>query len=116
MDGSRYVLPSTGVISYNSASKQIDGGNFANWGPAMSKIVDRGNPYKRESNLQIESSKRFAYRHNGETMNLSFFDGHAETVNVQESRRVSHYFPGGSVVKNISKLDDDSVQVGSVIR
>jgi len=116
MDGSRHVNQSDGVITYNSAGFQIDGGNFASWGPALSKIVRNGNPYKRDSEQQIKNSKRFAYRHQGENMNMAFFDGHAETMDVQESRRVGHYFPGGSTVRNIGDLDDDSVQVGSVIQ
>ena len=116
MDGSRYVNATTGVITFNSSAKQIDGGNYSNWGPSMSKVVTNGEPYKRLDETQIQNSRRFAYRHQAETMNAVYFDGHAATLNVEQSQRVEPFFPTGSTVMNTSNLLDPTVTAGQVLR
>ncbi len=115
MDGARYVDKNTGVITFNTSAKQIDGGNFGTWGPAMFKVINNGNPYKRDNAAQEQFSRRFAYRHNGETMNASYFDGHGAAMDVKESHRVTPFFPSGSVVNSTANLDDDSVAAGDII-
>ncbi|MEM9418053.1 MAG: hypothetical protein AAGA25_03220 [Planctomycetota bacterium] len=116
-DGVRYVDASTGEVTFNSAAKQIDGGNFASWGPSMAGVIFNGNPYKRGNDQQILNSERFAYRHGAnDAMNALFYDGHGETMNIEESRRVEHGFPTGSIVRNTANLLDDSVAVGDVIQ
>ncbi|QDU35586.1 hypothetical protein KS4_36690 [Poriferisphaera corsica] len=115
MDGSRYVDASNGEISFNAFPKQKDGGNFASWGPGLSRLVRNGNPYKRENETQIKNSEIHAYRHNG-ALNASFLDGHASSMQVEESQKIHHYFPGGSIVKNTSQLLDQDVENGDIIR
>ncbi len=117
-DGVRYVNQATGEITFNSAAKQIDGGNFASWGPSMASVINNGNPYKRGTNQQILNSERFAYRHGGanDALNSLFYDGHGSTLDIEESRRVEYSFPTGSVVGSVANLLDDSVAVGQVIQ
>ena len=103
-------------MTYNSAAKQIDGGNFGTHGPALSRVVSNGNPYKRSNATEISHSRRFAYRHTGETLNAVYYDGHAANLSVTESQRVVSHFPSGAVVKNRSNLLDDSVSNGEVLR
>lgn len=116
MDGARYLDKNNGNTTFNTAAKQIDGGNFGNWSPAMFKIITNGNPYKRDNAAQIEYSKRYAYRHGNESMNTVYFDGHAGGMGVQESHRVTPFFPTGSIVQSTASLDDDSVANGDRIQ
>ena len=114
MDGARYVNASSGKITFNAHPKQYDGGNFASWGPGLSAVVRNGNPYKRQTEQQIENSKKFAYRHN-DRVNAVFFDGHGSSLNEEEAQRIDHYFPTGSIINSTSKLLDNSVNAGDTI-
>ncbi|QQE13655.1 prepilin-type N-terminal cleavage/methylation domain-containing protein [Planctomycetota bacterium] len=114
LDGARYVDNSSGEVTFNAFPRQFDGGNYASWGPAMSRVVRNGNPYKRVTDQEQMNAEKFAYRHNG-AVNAAFFDGHGESMTPEEAERVEHYFPGGSKVLNTSNLNDDSVEVGTII-
>ena len=104
LDGTRYVDQTTGVETYNSAAKQIEGGNFSVIGPSMSYVVSNGEPYRRDTSALLKISRRFAYRHVGDTLNAVFYDGHAQNLTAKQSTRVDMHFPTGSKVVDPTQL------------
>ena len=106
MEGTRYVNASNGEITFNGATKQVNGGNWASLGPGVSVLVNNGNPYKFANEQQQENARRFAYRHKNDVMNIGFLDGHGEAQNQAESRKVDQWFPSGSTVLNAGSTDD----------
>lgn len=115
LDGARFVDANSGEITFNGFEKQIDGGNFANWGPALSEVINNGNPYKVGTDQRLARAKRFAYRHE-ESLNGVFFDGHAERMSIEESQKTELYFPTGSVVNQASRTPDPTDSNGQKLR
>lgn len=116
MDGVRFVDSSSGEITYNTLNRQIQGGNWGTWSPALSRLINNGNPYKVTTPAQKLNSRRFAYRHAGENLNALFLDGHASSLTDADSRDVNLYFPSGSVVMNAANTDDPDDVNGQRIR
>ena len=104
VEGSRFVSSSSGDISYNGLAKQIDGGNYMTYGPALASAFS-GSPFKRSNADEIERSKRFAYRHQ-DSFNTVFFDGHGEALSAEDSLDITLYFPTGSTIVNAGGTDD----------
>ncbi|MCC6680583.1 MAG: prepilin-type N-terminal cleavage/methylation domain-containing protein [Phycisphaeraceae bacterium] len=116
LDGARYIEAATGESSFNSYVKQIGGGNWGTLGPGISVMVSNGNPYKFATNQQKLNARRFAYRHNGDTLNIAFLDGHAGSFNEPDSRKVDMWFPSKSIVLNASATDDPNDFAGYQVR
>lgn len=117
-EGARYIS-ADGRISFNTDAGSRYGGNFVNRSPTVNVFYQsNGNPYKFSANrrdLHPDSAK-FSYRHEGDQMNLGFFDGHAELRNHEQTRKVELYFPAGSIVRSTSGLGDRTVWRGYVVR
>ncbi|WP_234698827.1 prepilin-type N-terminal cleavage/methylation domain-containing protein [Poriferisphaera corsica] len=111
LDGARYLDNNKGTVTFNAHPRQYSGGNYGTWGPALGNVVRTGNPYKLTTEQDKQNAERLSYRHNG-SLNASFFDGHAESMDQTEAQRVEHYFPSGSVVRDAAALNDDSVENG----
>ncbi len=114
MEGNRYINPDTLEITYNKFLKQVVGGNFMVYGPS---VVEKGDPFygmSQDSQLKLqEKQTRFAYRHN-KKMNVVFFDGHTESLEMEESVKTAFYFPRGSQILNAGKTQDTHDSEGSV--
>jgi prepilin-type N-terminal cleavage/methylation domain-containing protein/prepilin-type processing-associated H-X9-DG protein len=105
-DGARYLDNSNGEMTFNAFTKQVSGGNYMNFSPALADNVNNGDPYEVDSSGELtDLTKTYGYRHMGK-INLVFFDGHCETADNDESRNVRWYFPSGSVVADASKTND----------
>lgn len=117
-DGARYVDRTNGAMTWNSFAKQIDGGNYASWGPAMNRVVNNGNPYKHATEQEKQNAREHSYRHadEGEALNAGFFDGHASSMGLEESQLVVHNFPTGSIVRSTANLSDTSVAVNDTVK
>ncbi|QQE13656.1 prepilin-type N-terminal cleavage/methylation domain-containing protein [Planctomycetota bacterium] len=113
LDGARYVNKSTGQYTFNAFEIQYSGGNYGTYGPALSKLVSNGNPYKDESAQEQENAKK-TWRHNN-AVNAVFFDGHAASQTKEQARMVEKYFPGGSKVIDMSEFYDDTLEPGDII-
>lgn len=117
-EGARYV-DASGRISFNTDAGSRYGGNFVNRSPTVNVTYQgNGNPYKFAPNgtdLHPHSIK-YAYRHQQEQMNITYFDGHAELIGNTDSRDVNKYFPAGSIVRNRNGLGDKTVSVGYVVK
>ncbi len=116
MDGVRYVNQSDGEITYNTLNKQVQGGNWGTWSPGLSVLINNGNPYKVGTDQQKLNSRRFAYRHAGESLNALYLDGHGGSLSDADSRDVNLYFPSGSVIVDAGSTDDPDDVNGQVIR
>ena len=114
MDGARYVDYDTGEITYNAFNKQVQGGNYMNYSPAVAENLNNGTPYKRSGGELSEPARRFAYRH-GDALNAVYFDGHAESLDEAASRPVKLYFPSKSVINSADDTDDPDDVDGQVI-
>jgi prepilin-type N-terminal cleavage/methylation domain-containing protein/prepilin-type processing-associated H-X9-DG protein len=116
MDGARYVN-SEGLISFNTSSGTEWGANFMNRGPCLNVYYqDSGNPYKYDAdgeNLHPFTSK-YAYRHN-DKLNMAFLDGHAESMSHEESRKVTYWYPTGTIIMNPSMVGDKNVDRFDVV-
>ncbi len=100
MDGTRYVDGSTFEITFNAFPFQDEGGNFMNHGPAVGHSGDPATLGRRSGSFteaQREAMRRFAYRHDTK-MVVSYFDGHAGTMDEDESRSIHYWYPSGSRV------------------
>lgn len=123
MDGARFVddYRNGGVATFNPFLKQIDGGNFASYGPAFGAFFTRGSPYVRGQEILDAISDRFAYRQVGNTLNAAFFDGHAKGLTIEEAQLMEKYVPSGLRVNRIpNQLTqfnyNHGMTVGDVIR
>jgi prepilin-type processing-associated H-X9-DG protein len=119
LDGSRYVDDS-GRISFNvnGAGAQY-GLNFTNRGPTLNaNTAANGNPYTYSGTPDRlhPRAARYTYRHPGDSINISFHDGHAANFDSVESRRVDFYYPAGAVVQNPARIGDPGVYRGYVVR
>jgi prepilin-type N-terminal cleavage/methylation domain-containing protein/prepilin-type processing-associated H-X9-DG protein len=116
-EGTRYVNEA-GEISFNTDAGSRYGGNFVNRSPTVNVIYQRnGNPYKYAPNGRDlhRDSARLSYRHADDSMNVAFFDGHAENLEHADTRDVNLWFPSGSTVRRTNGLGDRTARVGDVI-
>jgi len=97
LDGVRYYNSGSGKMSFNPFTKQIQGGNYMTWGPPYSQQIG-GDPHKWNiSRNELETyAVEYAYRHPGQSLNLAFFDGHAENAAPEDSFNPDWYMPRGS--------------------
>jgi prepilin-type N-terminal cleavage/methylation domain-containing protein/prepilin-type processing-associated H-X9-DG protein len=116
MEGARYVDRNNGEISFNGDVRVIGGGSWASQSPGLSTLLFNGSPYAWANEQEQQNSRRFAYRHKNDVMNIGFLDGHAEAQNQAESRKVDQWFPSGSVVLNAGDTDDPDDTNGYVIQ
>ena len=107
MEGARYIDSEGTEVTFNAFPYQDDGGNFAMFGAATPL---KGDPF------YLDANKPYAYRHIDGSMNLSFYDGHCESVNEDSSaaRDIHKYFPTGFKVLNPCK--DPNAKAGDIIR
>ena len=126
MEGSRYLRTADMQISLNAFNFQNDGGNYAMYGPATPIVSgDGGDPFRIdvqavgtgvwEATLQ-EGTEKYAFRHSNNRMNLTYFDGHAESSTFEESLDIHKYWPKGSTIINGSDTKDPMVQAKSNFR
>jgi prepilin-type N-terminal cleavage/methylation domain-containing protein/prepilin-type processing-associated H-X9-DG protein len=116
IEGARYVRQDSGAVqvTFNRFAKQIEGGNFMTWGPAL-KIG--GDPFTRDENdprKLTPIARKYAFRHLGR-LNTLFFDGHGETMSSIEASRVRYWFPSGYIVFSASATWDPDDQNGDII-
>lgn len=119
MDGTRYVELAAGtknyVVSINGDSYQKQGGNYMAYGPTTQfdgdpfKLSDRKNP------KLVDAATPFAYRHN-KKMNVVFFDGHCESLDLAQSLNTSLYWPRGSRINNARSTYDTHATNGQIIK
>ncbi len=108
MDGTRYVEAQPGggyQVSINGFTKQIQGGNYMVYGPPTQ--FD-GSPFKMTSKTNpklVESCKKYGYRHR-DKLNVTYFDGHTESLKFEESLDINLYWPRGSKVLRSSQTYD----------
>ena len=113
-EGARYYSATLG-ISFNSFAWQDDGGNFMVHGPVYPFsgdpfLLDR--PQADPSTWTLtDAAQRLAYRHN-KKINMVFFDGHCETMDMLESLKPNFYFPRGTYV---TALGASQMQAPNVI-
>ncbi len=126
MEGSRYLSTADMRISLNAINFQNDGGNYAMYGPATPIVSSSGgDPFRIdvqavgtgvwEATLQ-EGTEKYAFRHSNNRMNLTYFDGHAESSTFEESLDVHRYWPKGSTIVNGNSTKDPMVQAKSNFR
>jgi len=116
MDGARYVDYSNKAVTYNAFEWQDEGGNFMTQSPACPDTKSNGSPYKQNPDGSLHKlAKVFAYRHT-EKINVVFFDGHAESLNNEESRPAKYYFPKGTQIINASYTADPDDVDGQIIQ
>ena len=115
-EGSRYI-DSNGRISFNRDGGSAYGGNFMNRSPLLNvEYPNNGNPYKFSTYPNLHSdSARYAYRHLNESMNMVFFDGHAENKTSLDSRRAAYWVPSGSKVVSLNGIGDKSVKLNQIV-
>ncbi len=101
-------------LSFNGQKEAFwRGNNYTSNGPAVAKY--NGSPHFRASDGSLsDMAERFAYRHDG-MMNLTFFDGHVETMDDEASRHVQMHAPRGSRIENASGTVDPDDENGDVI-
>ncbi len=110
MDGARYVN-SENTVTFNAFAKQIDGGNFMLYGPAL---PNSGDPFLMNRNgTPQDYNLRFGWRHDGK-FNVTFFDGHVETLSWEESLKTNYYFPKGSMINNARSTQDPDDTEGPI--
>lgn len=118
IDGARYISVTAGS-SFNDFAKQIAGGNFMLYGPALPLS---GDPFAEAlkgigANRHVEPSKinfQYGWRHN-KGLNAVFFDGHCRTLSVKDSLNISYYFPKGTKVINAALTQDLHAVTGMII-
>jgi prepilin-type N-terminal cleavage/methylation domain-containing protein len=120
-DGSRYIDEDTLSASFTvggTAPGPAYGFNFMNRSPALNaQFEGNGSPYKMDEDRQLrESATRFGYRHAGNLMVASFLDGHAETLDHEQSRQAKYYFPSGTVIRNAEMIADPSLESGDRVQ
>ncbi|WP_432798034.1 prepilin-type N-terminal cleavage/methylation domain-containing protein [Poriferisphaera sp. WC338] len=114
MEGSRFAVGDD--VTSNDFVRQLRGGNFMTYGPAATQTGDPYtfvNPYTDQK--ADEYGRKYAYRHANETMNMVFFDGHAENIAAPDSVNLGFYWPSGSRIRNIAFINDRSYP-GNVIK
>ncbi len=117
IEGARYVRQEADgrfYVSFNDIKRQVQGGNFALWGPAtafdgdphkMDRLGGRGRgPIRYEPNALNRAA---AWRHDGQ-INVVYFDGHADTLSLEESLDVRLYYPKGSRLNSTSIQDPNA--------
>lgn len=105
MEGARHLDATTGAITYNGFAKQIDGGNFMDYGPVFAQQFSTGSPYRRDTAAREQRVKQVAYRHT-DSFNTVWFDGHAERLAYRESLETSYFVPSGTQIINATGTDD----------
>jgi prepilin-type N-terminal cleavage/methylation domain-containing protein/prepilin-type processing-associated H-X9-DG protein len=94
-DGARYVDRGNNQITYNGWERQIRGGNFMEFGPALA--YDNG-PWEYDADGEPDAlSLRLGYRHQG-SMNAIFLDGHGQTMQPEEAQDFNLWFPTGALI------------------
>tara|TARA_R110002111_G_scaffold112773_2_gene172606 strand:+ start:231 stop:1193 length:963 start_codon:yes stop_codon:yes gene_type:complete len=93
-----------GDLSYNGLQRQIQGGNFMEYGPAMEW---RKGPFVYDTDgTPTEDAERLAFRHSV-GLNVVYFDGHGENMKASEAypgaanftlETYEPWFPTGSIV------------------
>jgi len=100
-DGARYMRDGRVTFSVDPATSW--GGNFMNRSPALNaEFQATGNPYKRDPDTGElrDMPRRVTYRHGGETINVSFLDGHVEPLDNESSRKLKYYVPSGTRIRS----------------
>lgn len=105
-EGARYYSATLGISFnhnyYDNLPYQNDGGNFTIQGPVYLRggdpyLLNRGSSTDPYTWTLRDVAQRLAYRHNNR-INMVFFDGHCETLDLLGSLRPTYYFPRGTLV------------------
>ncbi len=101
-------------LSFNGQKEAfLRGNNYTSNGPVIT--VYNGSAHFQLSDGSLsEMAKRYAYRHS-DKLNITFFDGHVETMGNVESRDVQMYFPSGTRIARASNTADPNDENGDVI-
>ncbi len=103
MDGARFWDSGNRQLTFNGFEKQIVGGNFMEYGPAIAH--DHG-PWEFETDgSPTADSLRLGYRHGG-SINVVYFDGHGSSLTAEETHpstgltqeSLKPWAPSGSLV------------------
>jgi prepilin-type processing-associated H-X9-DG protein len=113
LEGTRSV--SGGKVTFNDWHYQDEGGNFMVFGPATPKSRDPHRDVDVADMQMNEMNRRYAWRH-GELMNMVMFDGHCETVGLEDSLSVEQYWPRGTRIKAAWGTQDPDDENGMVVR
>lgn len=109
-EGARYVekVGNKYELTFNGFPRQIQGGNFMMYGPSFALGGDPATiiPYlDRLGDHEFNVLEEYMYKHLGK-MNLVFFDGHTETMEIEESTKSSLWAPRGTrIVRSIRTAD-----------
>ncbi len=102
-EGNRFWDKGNKSLSYNGLRRQIQGGNFMEYGPA---VAWQDGPFVYDSDGRpTEDSLRLAFRHSG-GLNVVYFDGHGDSMDAEEAHPIggatlesfAPWFPTGSLV------------------
>lgn len=104
-----------GVATFNGFFRQVQGGNLMNFGPSMGTSRDFEEFIDRITLEVTPVGTQYAYRHANNTMNMTFFDGHGEVMDVEASLPTELYFPDGSEIISAARTLDPN-DVDGVIR
>lgn len=123
LDGARFL--SGDRVTFNTASRQLRGGNLMVSGPSVRQ--NNGDPYQYDpdvgrgrtgitsGSVPTAESERFAFRHRGR-LNMAFFDGHAGTFLPIDAVDVNFFFPTGTINRDASRSADPNDSFGQAIR
>jgi prepilin-type N-terminal cleavage/methylation domain-containing protein/prepilin-type processing-associated H-X9-DG protein len=115
-EGARYYSATLGVSFNNIIPFQNEGGNFMIQGPVYLRggdpyLLNRGSLTDPSTWKLTDTAKRLAYRHN-DKINMVFFDGHCDTMDLLSSLKPSYYFPRGTLVTAQGALNMQSPIAG----
>jgi len=102
MDGVRFMRRGDYAMSFNGFEFQDEGGDYMTQGPVS--FGHHGDPHTAGAGPNLDAAqqaaiRRYAYRHNDGAMVASFFDGRAEVLSIEESRKADYYYPSGSIAQ-----------------
>jgi prepilin-type processing-associated H-X9-DG protein len=99
-EGVRY-WETNGSLSYNGFTRQLRGGNFMEYGPA---VQFENGPFATNNDEGI--AERGAFRHNN-SLNASYFDGHASGVKPEDAKPA-----GGDTLESLAPWFPTGTKVG----
>ena len=110
-EGARYWDGTS--LTYNDFERQIQGGNYMEFGPAVGHTHGPFSGMKSTGEVD-DDARRLAFRHN-DSLNQLFFDGHAGSSNAQDALDINAYFPGGTIVVRSTTTADPNDTNGMII-
>ncbi|MBL0921660.1 MAG: prepilin-type N-terminal cleavage/methylation domain-containing protein [Phycisphaerales bacterium] len=100
-DGFRYIDENSGLRDVDASFAPSLFGAFTSGGAMFSGERSYGNAIQGMRGQNLDAS----YRHGGK-INGAFFDGHAETIEMKQSRNPTYWLPSGSTFVGQSAMEE----------